>query len=354
MSKQLTYLPKLDALRAIAALLVLFSHYLVDVGGPDFRYGGNGVQIFFVISGFLITTILLAQKNAAKYPKPKLIGNFIVKRALRLFPVYYLLLTALVLLKVFAGLWLCAPGGLAYYYTYTQNIFFYYHNFQSPLLNHTWSLAVEEQFYIFWPFIILFIPRRGEFSLLAFVFLAGVVLKYVFINLIDVPGTVKGVTFIHFDTLGAGALLAWLYHYHRDKLMQVQRKMAFPVFLLVLPASLVMTYYSFSEDLLLPFSLVLMSCALVLLCADPENTLFDFVLGRHFLQEIGKISYGVYLYHKVVPFFFNEVWKKTGLTPITSGWLLFIIYTGIAVGVAALSWRFFESRILKLKEKFDL
>jgi peptidoglycan/LPS O-acetylase OafA/YrhL len=354
MSKQLNYLPKLDALRAIAALMVLFSHYFVDLHGPSFSFGGNGVQIFFVISGFLITSILLSQKNKVQQPKIKLIRNFIVKRALRLFPVYYILLTILYIMSITGGLWICGKGDIWHYFTYTQNYLFFEKNFQSPLFNHTWSLAVEEQFYIFWPFLILLIPRKAELPVLIGVVLTGIISKIYFIDYYHGPGTVKGITFLHFDTLGAGALLAYMTNYKKESLLKFFEKIADPLFCVTLVSALILNYKRIGESFFLPLLLMLMAFSLVLICSRNSKSILDPLLNLNVLKRIGKISYGVYLYHKLVPFFFNYAYAKTGLTPITNSVLLFILYFLITMLVASLSWKYLESPILRLKEKFDL
>ena len=151
----LGYIKQLDGIRAIAVLLVIVSHWFP--GGFASRYvlGSIGVDIFFVLSGFLITRILIAERlkfSAAPstYSRLKSIKNFMVRRSLRIFPIYYLLLILLVL---------CAnqfPNPVAqdwkWYFFYLQNILFYINQgWPGGKLSHLWSLAVEEQFYLFWP-----------------------------------------------------------------------------------------------------------------------------------------------------------------------------------------------------------
>lgn len=354
MSKRLSYSPRLDGLRAIAALMVLFAHYLIDVGGPGFRYGWNGVQIFFVISGYLITMILLAQKNDSTVPKIKMTINFIAKRALRLFPVYYVFLSALVLISILTGLWLTKEGTLWHYYTYTQNFLFLKEGFQSPLLNHTWSLAVEEQFYLFWPFIIFFIPRRAEFPVLIAVFLTGVLSKIYFIDYYQAPGTVKGVTFIHFDTLGAGALLAYCMHYEVVRVKKFLDSFCIPLFIAGLIVSWTLTVLGREDSFFLPLSLVVMSVALVYMCTHKTNISMGGILAWPPLVRIGKISYGVYLFHKPVPYFTDIILGRTGILQNIHPVLLFMIYLSIALGIASLSWHLFERHFLRLKEKLDI
>ena len=353
MSKRLSYSAPLDGLRAVAALMVLFSHYLLEVGWSEFRYGWNGVQIFFVISGYLITLILLSQKNEVRLPKMKMVTNFIIKRALRLFPVYYLFLTVLVIISALTGLWLTKEGTLWYFYTYTQNWLFLNEGFQSALINHTWSLAVEEQFYLFWPLIIFFLPRRAELPVLITVFLGGIAAKYYFTNFYITPGTVKGVTFMHFDTLGAGALLAYAMYYQVEWVKNLFSRLAIPMAAIGLAVSLWLTLNGNEGSMFLSYALVLMSVSLVYLCSQP-NAFSKAVFGWPILVRIGKISYGVYLYHKPVPYFVSAVLKKLGIFENIPSIALFLIYTGVALGISVLSWHLFEKYFLKLKEKFDV
>ena len=125
-------------------------------------------------------------------------------------------------------------------------------------MNHTWSLAVEEQFYLFWPFLILLIPRRAELGVLITVFFIGVLSRFYFQGFYDNTGTVKGMTIIHFDTLGAGGLLAWVMYYQKDSILRFLRNTADYLFLIGLIGSAVMTYFEKRDALLLPFFLTLM------------------------------------------------------------------------------------------------
>ncbi len=139
--------PELDALRAIAAGVILFFH----LRPPTFFYGWSGVDLFFVLSGYLITTIILANRD-----RPRFVWNFYARRGLRIWPIYYLALIALVATVALVP----KPpplDGLPYYLTYTQNITLYggrpmppFH----PAFDHTWTLALEEQFYLIWPALV--------------------------------------------------------------------------------------------------------------------------------------------------------------------------------------------------------
>jgi peptidoglycan/LPS O-acetylase OafA/YrhL len=252
------------------------------------------------------------------------------------------------------GLWLGDKGEMWRYFTYTQNFLFIKSGTQSPLLFHTWSLAVEEQFYLLWPFIIFLIPRKAELPVLLFVFFFGIAAKIYFIGYFVCPGTIKGLTLLYFDTLGAGALLAYFIHYRKEKILIFLEKFSDYIFLAGLTASGIMTYYGVNDSFFLPFSVMVMAAALVFIAAYKKKSMLDPVLKIGILNRIGKISYGLYLFHKPVPFFFNYIYAKTGHPPIQNWFLLLIIYLCIALLIATLSYHFFEKPILKLKEKFDL
>ena len=165
----------LDGLRALSIILVIVSHlvgirgFFIPVpAGRVFELGELGVRVFFVISGFLITSILLKELTQShKIDLPR----FYFRRTLRIFPPYYLFLLALAIAGAIGFITL-NPGDLAHALTYTSN----YHQQRSWLVGHTWSLAVEEQFYILWPAALLLLgKRKGLLLAFAFVLLAPLI-----------------------------------------------------------------------------------------------------------------------------------------------------------------------------------
>jgi peptidoglycan/LPS O-acetylase OafA/YrhL len=157
--ESLEHIPQLDLLRAIAVTLVIISHWLPGSHVLN-RYTPNGmlgVVIFFVLSGYLITRILLSLRVKSRQGlllKGKAVRNFYVRRALRIVPLYFAVLGIVTALDVgsFRENW-------AWHWTYLSNIYFYFHPGDISGY-HIWTLSVEEQFYLVWPLIILFMPRR--------------------------------------------------------------------------------------------------------------------------------------------------------------------------------------------------
>lgn len=354
MSKQLNYIPKLDSLRTIAAFMVVVSHYVEELKLGHFSYGANGVPIFFVISGFLITSILLAQKNKLDKSLWELFKNFIIKRALRLFPIYYLMIIILFGLSTFFGLWICDMGDEWYYFTYTQNWLFLFKGWQSPLINHSWSLAVEEQFYLFWPLILLSIPKKHELKLILVLMFTGIVVRYWLTLTYTGIGTIKGVTFSNFDTLGSGALLAYFIHYKVERVEFFLETYNKYLIVLTLVSTLLLTYLDIYNGLILPQLMNIMAVCLVYTCFESVHNFITPVLNLKFMQNIGKISYGIYLYHKPIPTFFGLLTSKLNIPIPSNKYILFMIYLLVTYIVASISWKIIESPIGKLKNKFDL
>jgi len=168
-------IPSLDGLRAISILLVLLGHLCGTLGFPLSASTGNfwvlgelGVHVFFVISGFLITGLLLDE--LARTDRIRL-GRFYFRRTLRIFPPYYAFIVGLLVAQA-AGLVLLAPGDAAHAVTYTSN----YDASRSWFIGHTWSLGVEEQFYLLWPAaLVLLGARRGLAAAILVVLLTPVI-----------------------------------------------------------------------------------------------------------------------------------------------------------------------------------
>jgi peptidoglycan/LPS O-acetylase OafA/YrhL len=144
------YIPELDGLRGVAILAVMLFH--MQVRGV--ALGWAGVELFFVLSGFLITRILLESRD-----KPHYLRNFYARRALRIFPLYYVVLVVTLILP--------PPHGFGrsrtslWYFAYLQTLPLVRGRFEASPLPHSWTLAIEEQFYCLWPFVLLLL-RRGR------------------------------------------------------------------------------------------------------------------------------------------------------------------------------------------------
>lgn len=354
----LKFIPQLDGLRAFAILPVLLVHsfyYFPDLPiawfGPQ---GWMGVDLFFVLSGFLITGVLLEAKGTHRYYL-----NFYARRGLRVWPLYYLLLFfVFVICGHLSHYWnryfqrSLFPA--FYFLVYAQNTFFDLPTI--PLsLRISWSLATEEQFYLVWPFLIsrLKIQRLG--TVLLGLLVATPIIRAIAYPLLDTVAN----TFFRFDQLAAGALVAWYIrspHFDPARLLRLSWIGAgiFAIALLVAVydgrPGLYMDYGYLYLPLALGFA-GLLGLALTL----PEGSPYVRLLSLPVLRYTGKISYGLYIYHAIV---FRAIFVAPFYRPLLDRGMLgetliLILQWGGSFAIAGLSWRFFEAPLLRLKSRFS-
>lgn len=347
------YIKEFDSLRAIAAVFVIINHVEGVFGNSFFHFGATGVGFFFVLSGFLITRILIHEKFTLQYSKKKLLGRFYFKRVVRIFPAYYLFLFLNYLLgnlKDDSTIW--------YYIAYASNfLFFKTANFQGSL-SPTWSLAVEEQFYLLWPLLFTIISRKW-FVRTVFVLLVGsVVFRLAFVfwcKSKSIDASLEGILLhsnLHF--LMTGALLAY-FSYNRHKILSLLAKSSYLLFSAILLICLSLIAKNFFW--LLIFKLYLSFFSFMLINYVFQNTLLQKVrlLQSNFLQFIGRISYGVYLYHTIglylVTLFFTKVFGMDIqlLFNFSNSYVLFFLTLISSIMVAVISWIILEKPLLKLK-----
>lgn len=351
------YYPALDGLRGLAILLVVVYHNFGFIN--YFFFGWLGVDLFFVLSGFLITDILLKTLQDKHYLK-----NFYLRRVLRIFPLYYLCLVLflLVIPRLYAGF------DIKYYtdhqvwlWTYLQNWLYIFNDpNHTNTLNHLWSLAVEEQFYLVWPFIILLI-RRPKYLLLfiTLVLVAVLLLRlWIWTNHIADLAYFNLYTFSRIDGICIGCMIALLQRIQPDFLKR------YTPWIVLFFAGLNFGFYfinrnhqySFPYLALVGYSTFAMMFGLLVNEAVSGgtkliNTVFSFPLLRFF----GKISYGFYIFHwplylLVSPFLYTQVSKYA--SGHTLNFTVSILATLFAVLISWISFRYYEKPFLKLKEKF--
>lgn len=337
------YLPSLDGLRAIAVALVLWAHTpesLTAIPGLQWlstlkriiNPGYLGVDLFFVLSGFLITRILLATREKANP-----LRNFYIRRSLRIFPIYYLLI--LLCAVIAPGIYLLAAA------TYTSNYVFSFD--ASPnLLRHTWSLAVEEHFYLIWPLLVLKLTPALS-KIIAWIGLAlaiaSVSLHFWFLAEGPAAELAYRASHCRFASLLMGALLSYG-DFRRDRtgwiaLLTIVAATAFGC--LVSPTG-------WKATLKLSLFLGASTVALAMLIASEQKQgRLSKIIGQPWLIEIGKLSYGIYLYH--YPIFSWLGLHDTEQATSIPVWLLAVFAT---IAVSFLSYILVESKFLKLKGKF--
>ena len=348
------YMPQLDSLRAFAVMAVMFQHFYGSKVGIDLPIGEWGVQLFFVLSGFLITGILLNCRENVDLglsTNQFQLRQFYIRRALRIWPLFYAVVLGAALIGIRP-----LRENLLWHLTYTSNILVAIRGTWIGPASHFWSLAVEEQFYLVWPWLILWLPARY--------LRPAILLAIAIAPLYKIIGYMAGVgpiplfvlTVACLDALGLGALLAWhqkqnpvIFHdLTRDKRYN---GFGFAAFLCALLSCgfwqshvLVQVAGSFAATLF--FTWLIHRAAIgfkgatgLLLCYSP-------------LLYLGQISYGIYIFHKfmsvIVPRLFDVLKISYPTEPVTQALLLIVIN----VSVASCSWYLFEKPINNLKNRF--
>lgn len=242
------YISGLNGIRAIAVFLVILSHrFPSDHFVNSFPIGSYGVNIFFVLSGFLISRSLFFNINVDKavaLPNITIIKNFFIRRCLLIFLIYYLLLLFMFLTGGIIGnqfksnfLWYAFYG--VNYLNYSENRWF-------GSLAHFWSLSVEEQFYIFWPLLLLFIFSNRIFLLICLLIIIGTCYPFFFDGMVDV------LTLSCVNAFGIGALLAYieiLKPKYESQFTKVSQFVFFPILFLIYVHNKVSIIPYFSERL---------------------------------------------------------------------------------------------------------
>lgn len=336
------YRPQLDGLRAVAVLLVLLGHFALDQS----VVGHVGVRIFFVLSGYLITGILLQARDARDAGQGQPLRHFYVRRMLRLWPAYYLLL-GIALIGNVGDIRAVAPWHLAQ----MSNILFALRNaFVPPVTAHWWSLAVEEQYYLVWPLVVMLLPRGWLVPAIG-VAIAMANAGRAFIPMDDIAYLT--LPFMSFDALAAGALVAvaerraplgsplpgWL-------LPATLALGAVTIIVLLAPLPLGLNYH-LSEALTAPLFAGLVALA----AAGRTPAWLGRVLAWPPLLYVGRISYGVYLYHL---FILLAMWKldETAAFLARHRMVMFLIGSAATIIVASASWYMIEKPVNALKRRF--
>ncbi|MBS7787245.1 acyltransferase [Flavobacterium sp. CYK-55] len=348
---KLKYYHNLDGFRAIAAFGVVIAHFftLERLGGLSSLFalaqqGNSGVSLFFVLSGFVITRILLQSVNSPRY-----FINFYGRRTLRIFPLYYLALCCYVFIPALLH-WVSTFPPISeswYHFAYLQN-FARTFNWPSQGPGHYWSLAVEEHFYLIWPAVVYACRGKYQEKLLAvsigFIAMAAALRWLMFSRGMDI----NVFTFTRLDQLSMGCILAilesrgWLEKAGRDKtFLGLMFLGILSIGICSRGSELMMNVTKHLAYGLLYFGLIGYAIT------TTSNHLMNRFLNHSVMQYLGKISYGLYVWHVLVLMFFEHY-----VTPGNS-LIDFIMVSVVSVAVSALSWHFYEKRFLSLKRYFE-
>ena len=369
-----TRFPSLDGIRALAVTMVFMLHYGGGShGGPILRalnaarnYGWIGVDIFFVLSGFLITGILFDTRNDSHFFK-----RFYARRSLRIFPVFYLVLVILLLLTpIFHYQWHWLQ---LTFWVYLGNIFANYDwsatylisrnhpNIATATFAHFWTLCVEEQFYLIWPWAIWLIQDRVRIIWTA----AGVSLLALCLRIAlvvhDYPnlalGSITRILPSQMDTLLIGAILALLLRGPKADIWQKRCKFAFLysgillLLILCLPPS-----SRYAITLTAGFTLIaIASAGLIGSSLRPDSPTFRLFHLRPF-RTLGKYSYGFYIFHGLYAsawiYLLKYIMNRSHSLAL-GGLIVLPCAFIVTFFVAKLSYELFEVRFLRWKNKFQ-
>jgi peptidoglycan/LPS O-acetylase OafA/YrhL len=339
------YLPELDGLRGLAILWVVLYHCHPRLAGTWIYYaslwGWAGVVLFFILSGFLITSILLTTRD-----KPHFFHNFHARRALRIWPVYILLLVVVYL----NAPWFIGPSvtaairtapWLAYIF-FVQNLF---HLALPPAIQPTWALAIEEQYYFVWAPVVKFLRRPWMLT----VVLAGALVLSPALRLGHHAWLTPTHTLIHLDGLALGSLMALGMH-----TLQLSRKTWLWMGLAALAAGVWAAATIAGGTAFLDSALAVGFSGLVLalIASSGSRNPVNAALRSGPFAFYGRISYGLYMSHIAVFIFFGWFDAKMDRYGIEGNLAVVGFRLVVCTLVAAALWYGLESQVLKLKSRF--
>jgi peptidoglycan/LPS O-acetylase OafA/YrhL len=336
-------LPQMDGLRALSVISVAWGHWRAAWHPTSIiPYGELGVDTFFVISGFLITGILLDNRLEAQ--RLSTLKQFYVRRFLRIFPVFYATLAVALLLQ--------ADGmsqSWAWHAGYLSNFYFYFHGWLGQI-SHFWSLAVEEQFYLFWPLLMVFLPRRFLVPAIAGCIIGAPLFESA-MNHLNPQHSASVLMPSCMDALGVGALLAYgaRRQYPMQRLILALLVFGITVWLLCLPYSALQPFGRMGEDCVLGW--------LVYSAAQGFRGPFGWLLEWAPVNYLGKISYGLYIIHNfavsicisLITMLGDPEWLRAHYH---LPWFRIPMFIVVTVGLASLSWHLLEKPINHLKRHF--
>jgi len=356
------YMPQLDALRAFAIAAVLAYHYSGMALGDRLAFmGGLGVDLFFTLSGFLITGILLrsrARSEASGLEKGRTLKRFYLRRSLRIFPLYYFVIAVAFVFRL--------PGVppwnevLGWLLTYTVNIGAglkgsgFLHVF-----GHFWSLSVEEQFYLVWPWFVLFAPRKALIPGVVSMIALAPLYRWFAVAAGYGPDATYHFTVSCFDTLGMGSLLAMIHAsgISASAVERFLRWIALPVGLtasvgfllgatLGIPGPIAVAFYGLAHALFFVW--------LIHFSGKGFGGKFGAFLQLEPITYVGKISYGIYVYHPFIAYGVNhllhQLWGASDRVISVLGPALCV---PLVVLVSSASWFWLERPINAFKDRFS-
>jgi peptidoglycan/LPS O-acetylase OafA/YrhL len=322
---------------------------------------GSLIVFFFVLSSYLLTRIMLDDKQEAREtgkPLRKVALTFLTRRTFRIFPAYYLYLIILMLFPL-EGMDLRQHPVV--YFGYIYNVWIYITQHWGPYAVHLWTLAVEEQFYLLWPWIILFTPTRHLPKIFGLMILTGIAFRVLFMMYAPQANffPVLVLTPACLDSFAAGALLAYL-HYRRINISQWLKWgaiLALPVWIFLICTKHQRIFTGLDRSFVSFYTVVVIHVA-----NRGFKGFMKKFLENGWVQHLSKISYGIYLYHLITALFFWKIYAvvhralaergyefKAITYLLESRYVDFCIYFAMAVLCANISWYRVEQPFNRLR-----
>jgi len=343
------YMRQLDGVRAIAILLVFTGHWFSWAWVPTSPIGGMGVNCFFVLSGFLITSILLQGRKAS--PKAAALKNFYIRRFLRIFPLYYGVLFFFVIIG-----YLPVVKTFLWDLSYCTNIYIFLHGSWPFSVSHLWSLSMEEQFYLVWPYLIFFVPSRFLAPSIIFAIILSPISRIILYSMHFSIPSITTFPLCSLDFLGFGGLLAYYRSYYPQVTWPLKKLRFYSIIAIILFFLTWMLrvkgYHNLFSDISF-YSLEMIFLGYFIFRASEGFTgIAGKVLGFGPIVYIGKISYGLYVFHliigPIIKFKLLSLYPHLHLNELQWG----AVYLTSNLAVASTSYFFYEKWFLNMKERF--
>lgn len=375
------FFPNLEGLRFFAFFVVFINHATGSLGynnhSETFAYirshffwnGDLGVSFFFVLSGFLITYLLLKEKDLTGTINIK---NFYLRRILRIWPLYFLIVAlCLLAFPMFENIlpkWF--PIGVStaeinkwFYITFTGNFDYLYNGINNFMIGILWSVSVEEQFYLFWPLIIALVPRKHLFKTFILIIIGSILFRFYCAK--GNPMIMKYHSLSSVSDLASGAVIAYLALKENviswfEKIPKYMILIVYLILFILVPMRFYIwkfgIHYNHASSLMpVVFSSLF---AFVIMEQNYAKHSFYKISNWRIISSFGKYTYGMYCYHMIVFFIVLLAFHFMGinLNGMSKYTFLFVLLISffLTLLVSELSYHYYESFFLKLKNKYSL
>lgn len=358
------HLPELDGLRGLAIGLVLLFHLFPFL--PFSRIGWIGVDLFFVLSGFLISGILQDSLNKRRYW-----FSFFIRRALRIFPLYYFILLLYVGLSYISADFAALPvvsfdyfkDNQVWYWTYLSNIKMFIEGRWLPpiVFNPLWSLSIEEQFYLLWPLVIYLFRNK---KLLYFIFFLLSVVIAIRVHMVVREASSLSIyvfTFARLDAILLGSMVSVFIRNEKLRALLEKYNDYFLIGSVILILGIAISFRTFSAYQFVIQSVgytiiaVFFCCILILVLNKNKNFILDLFFKSKPMIFLGKYSYALYLFHWPLYRLLREpvqkLCKEAGVQ-IAANIFTSLVILSLTCLASLITWNLFEKRFIQLKSKF--